>query len=337
VFSSRRATGHELNRGCGNGWVVTTTPRIKILLCASLSLSFPACGGGGSDDDPVTTTGVTTTDDGTTGGASGGTSGGTSTTDESTTGATSDDGSSSGGSTSMAFIMEPDSGVSAECDIWAQDCQDGEKCAPWANDGGNSWNATRCVPESANPKEPGDSCTTDGSDVSGNDDCIKGSLCFSVNPETNEGICTAFCQGSEASPTCADPNAVCNISNNGSLILCLPTCNPMLQDCPTTGQPQGCYPVNDEFLCWPDFSFDLGSYGDPCEYFNVCDPGLYCGAAEVVPGCIGSVGCCTEYCDTTDANASCAGASDGAECVPWWDANMAPPGLENVGACILPT
>ncbi|HET6585475.1 MAG TPA: hypothetical protein VFG69_18580 [Nannocystaceae bacterium] len=28
------------------------------------------------------------------------------------------------------------SGLQIECDLWAQDCAEGEKCMPWANDGG---------------------------------------------------------------------------------------------------------------------------------------------------------------------------------------------------------
>jgi hypothetical protein len=48
---------------------------------------------------------------------------------------------------SAGFIVDPDGGgPSIECDQWAQDCPPGEKCMPWANDGGSSWNATRCFP-----------------------------------------------------------------------------------------------------------------------------------------------------------------------------------------------
>lgn len=298
-------------------------------------LCVAACGDDKAQDNTVGVTGVTASgNDSTTGEATG-------SVDPSTTGeTTNDNGTTGGGSTgsdTMTFVGMPDVSVGAECDVWGQDCPVGEKCAPWANDGGNSWNATKCVPVDANPKQPGDECTTNGSDVSGQDNCDVGSLCFSVNPETNVGLCTPFCQGSEANPTCADPTDVCNVSNNGALILCLDTCNPLLQDCQTGGQPQGCYPVNDEFLCWPDFSFDLGAYGDPCQYFNVCDPGLYCAAADVLPNCVGSTGCCTEYCDVMDANASCAGAADGVECVPWWgDGVVPPPGMDSIGACIMP-
>src|SRR5262245_15971404 len=48
---------------------------------------------------------------------------------------------SSGGA---MFVERPDGGGSNECDVWAQDCPPGEKCMPWANDGGSSWNSLRC-------------------------------------------------------------------------------------------------------------------------------------------------------------------------------------------------
>jgi hypothetical protein len=260
--------------------------------------------------------------------ASAGTTGASQTSTAADTTAAEDDG------TGVNFVNDPDVGLGAnECDVWGQDCPDGEKCAPWANDGGTSWNSTRCVPVMPDAKQPGDPCTTDGSDVSGNDDCAMGSLCFAVNPETNSGICVPFCEGSAQDPVCADADQQCNISNEGVLILCLDTCDPILQDCHQGDQPQGCYPVNQDFLCWPDFSFDVGSVGDPCAYFNVCDVGLYCADPAVLPDCLGATGCCTEYCDLSDDAAAC---SAGVECVPWWDKGMAPPGFEHVGGCIVP-
>lgn len=250
--------------------------------------------------------------------------------------ATSDTTAAETTSTTANFVDMPDGGgLGSECDVWTQDCPDGEKCAPWANDGGNSWNATRCVPLDPNPKQPGDACTTDGSDVSGNDDCELGSLCFAVDPETDVGHCVPMCQGSEANPSCDDPSQTCNVSNNGTLTLCLDACNPIIGDCPDIGQAQGCVPVDDDFLCWP--VWQPGAVGEPCEYFNVCAPGTFCATADAVPGCVGASGCCSEFCDTTNAepDAACSMAAQGAACVPWWEQN-APPGLEGVGGCLIP-
>ena len=118
------------------------------------------------------------------------------------------------------------------------------------------------------------------------------------------------------------------------LALCLPGCDPLVQDC----QPgEGCFPVGDTFVCAPDSSGDQGAYGDGCEFINVCDPGLYCAFPELVPDCVGASGCCTPFCDLTDAGFVCPGAGDGQECISFFEEGQAPPGLEDVGVCALPT
>ena len=117
--------------------------------------------------------------------------------------------------------------------------------------------------------------------------------------------------GTPQDPMCPDPDDVCLITNEGVLILCLPICDPLLQNC---GMNEGCYLVDGVTItCGPDSSGDAGMYGDPCEYDNVCDPGLYCAPAETVPDCMGSSGCCSEWCDTTvaDPDAQCSGMAGG--------------------------
>ena len=247
-----------------------------------------------------------------------------------------DDGADDGApaTTGVGFIEDPDGGgVSFECDLFAQDCPEGEKCMPWANDGGTAWNATRCSPISDNPGQAGDMCTVEGSGVSGIDDCDIGSMCWDVDPETNMGTCVALCTGDEADPICEDPDTACAIVNEGAIVLCLPSCDPLLQDCPDG---QACYPINDDFLCVPDASGEMGVYGDPCEFINACDPGLMCLGAAAVPDCTGSQGCCSEVCDTSDpsGDAQCSGADQA--CEPWYEEGAAPPGYEDVGACALP-
>jgi len=246
--------------------------------------------------------------------------------------ADSGDASSDGGGN---FIQDPDgNGVANECDIWAQDCMEGEKCMPWANDGGGSWNATRCAPLDPNPAQPGDPCTVEGTGVSGIDNCDISSMCWDVDPESNMGTCTAFCSGSEANPVCEDPTTECVIANEGVLILCLPGCDPLVQDCM---EGNACYPSSDTFVCGPDASGEDGLFGDVCEFVNVCDPGLFCANPELVPNCAGT-GCCSSFCDVSDpeASAACPGAAGGQECVPWFEEGQAPPGFENVGACGIP-
>jgi hypothetical protein len=95
--------------------------------------------------------------------------------------------------------------------------------------------------------------------------------------------------------------------------------------------------VNEGFECIPDTSGRFGAAGDPCAFINVCAPGLFCADASAVPGCA-SDRCCAPLCDTfdPDASESCDASLPGTECVPWYEPGQAPPGYENVGACIAP-
>jgi hypothetical protein len=242
---------------------------------------------------------------------------------------------SSEGDTGSVFIVPPDGGgPTNQCDIWAQDCPEGEKCMPWANDGGDSWNATRCSPIEDSPGQPGDTCTVEGNGVSGVDSCDLAAMCWDVDGETNMGICVGFCEGTEDAPFCSNPDEGCSITNDGVLILCLAYCDPLLQDC---AEGSACYPEENGFFCSPDASGpDLGAIGDPCEYINVCDPGGWCANAESVPGCAGAIGCCSGYCDITDPMASDTCLPDGTECVSWYEEGTAPPGYEDVGVCVIP-
>lgn len=275
------------------------------------------------------------------GGSEGGTTTTSSSTSSSTTGAVDettttwspDFGDPPSHPTCDGFVCPHDVGSHIECDVWAQDCAAGEKCMPWANDGGNSWNATRCSPIDPMPAEIGGPCTVEGSGVSGIDDCPIASMCWNVHYETDMGTCVAFCQGSEANPLCEDPTARCTIYAEGTLILCHPDCDPLAQDC---REGEGCYPVNESFSCTVDASGQLGELGGHCEFLNACDPASFCANPDAVPGCTGSIGCCSEFCDISveDPDGQCSLA--GQVCVAWFELGMAPPGLVDVGACVLP-
>jgi hypothetical protein len=230
----------------------------------------------------------------------------------------------------LGFIMDPDGGGPAfECDVWAQNCPAGEKCNIWANDGGSAWNATKCVPVMPNADAESEPCTTIGDALSGLDSCELGSFCWDMDPETGLGLCVAFCIGSEANPTCADPEKRCT---GKDFNICLPVCSPIEQDCPVGC---ACYPSSDEFQCFPVAAEeDMGHYGDDCEFINVCQPGLFCSNPESVPSCIGGIGCCSSYCDLSAPD--CPGMEDGVECIPWYEEGQAPPNFASVGACAIP-
>lgn len=229
------------------------------------------------------------------------------------------------------FIFDglDDPGSSLECDVLAQDCPAGEKCMPWANDGGDVWNATRCSPVAADPDGPGEPCTVEGSPTSGIDTCDHGAMCWDVDPATNEGTCVQFCTGNLAEPMCRE-GSLCSITNDDLLILCLPTCDPLLQTCPDG---QVCVPSwSSGFICTPTVPEPAGP-GEPCESIDACEPGLACVGAELVPDCM-ATGCCTALCDITDPMPPCL---PGQACTAWFEPGAAPPDLENVGACALPT
>jgi hypothetical protein len=222
--------------------------------------------------------------------------------------------------------------MSYECDLWAQDCPPGFKCNVWANDGGGAWNATACFPIPPDPDEAGEPCTVEGSGTSGMDTCELGAMCWDVDPETNEGFCVEYCQGEEANPFCEDPQMQCV---GRDFHICVPLCCPLEQDCP---EGQACYPINDEFSCAPDASGDLGAFGDPCEFINVCDPGLACLDASVAPPglpCEGAAGCCTAFC--VAGSSWCSELDPAMDCVPWYEEGQAPPGFEHTGICVIPS
>lgn len=234
------------------------------------------------------------------------------------------------------FIQDPDgNSVSIECSVWDQDCPDGEKCMPWANDGGNAWNAVHCTPIADDPDAPGEPCSVEGSPVSGIDTCELGSMCWDVDPMTNEGVCIDMCSGSEAFPKCA-PVDRCAITNDGVLIVCLPACSPFAADCEAE---HICHPiaVDEEWVCVPAAP-ELAEYGQPCTDFYDCGPGLACASSQQVMG-IGECGpelggCCTAFCDLDVAD-GCPDAALGQVCVPFYEEGDAPPFHEDLGTCVI--
>lgn len=152
--------------------------------------------------------------------------------------------------TSNGFIYgAPDGGNGVlECDVWTQDCPADEKCVPWANDGGEVWNAARCSPVAASPREVSESCVVEGTPTSGIDDCVPGAVCWRVDAATLEGTCVAQCGGSSDSPECAGDLA-CAVLVESVATLCLATCDPLA---PTCADGETCAPVDAAFFCLPD-------------------------------------------------------------------------------------
>lgn len=219
-----------------------------------------------------------------------------------------------------------------ECNPFTQDCKRGEKCAPYADDGGGSWNNDKCVPVDPDPDQPGESCIVHEPNNSGLDSCDVGAVCWHVDTRTLTGTCTPLCTGNADMGICPD-DLLCAVYNEGTLPLCLPACDPLQQDCPAGDLCIG-HPNGEAFLCVLDASGDEGQVFDPCDYLNSCDPGLLCNDATAASECDpGEQGCCLPFCDLT-LPLDCPGAMQ--TCQPYFEMGTAPDGYENVGYCALP-
>ena len=238
------------------------------------------------------------------------------------------DTSTSSSSTDDGFVP-PDQDIlsSDPCDPFMQDCADGEKCVPYASTGG-SWDTNRCVPVLGD-QAVDEACVFHGFDE-GTDNCDADGYCWDTIDMDGElvGRCHAFCRGAADDPMCP-PGSQCLISSEGSISICLKTCDPLLQDC---DEGLACYWANNGFNCI--FTTENTQAGLPCAFINDCDAGLGCLPAEVMPNCEGSA-CCSPFCDITDGSETCA-VIEGTECAAFFEVGMAPPGYEHVGVCISP-
>lgn len=217
-----------------------------------------------------------------------------------------------------------------ECDTWAQDCPEGEKCMPWANDGGPHWNGTRCSPLDPNPGLAGDPCLVEGSQLSGIDNCALGHFCAWVD-ESNSGTCVAMCGGNEAQPLCNDPTTACVVDYLGAITLCLPTCDLLLQDC-AAGE-GACY-VQAGISSTPTCGIQaatLAEVSEQCDYNWDCVPGTVCHPGNELANCAHD-NCCTPICDSFQPPLTC---GPGEECHPVID-EQAPGGPYPQGYCALP-
>lgn len=224
------------------------------------------------------------------------------------------------------FVQTPDV-PGPVCDTFKQDCAPGQKCTPYS-EGSFYWDAVKCVPVTGD-RAAGESCTVEGDQYSGIDDCAAGTLCWNVD-DANHGTCLALCTGCIDAPTCADPvHSVCVTADSGTVNPCFSTCEPLIQDCPDGNL---CIPSNDSYLCVFDASGDNGALFAPCEFVNACDEGLACVGPGSASECDqGATGCCLPMCSLADGGRSCPGV--GQVCLPIYD--PPPESYEDVGYCSL--
>jgi hypothetical protein len=260
------------------------------MLCGCGSDNAPTSG---SETDPGTTTGTlgstsVTSDDPSSSSTS------TVTTDppDTTSASTSTDAITSDTTAAIPdVIVECD-----QCDLFAQDCGDGQRCVPWSCDGTPQWNGTRCSAIADDPVGIGEPCTMQDSPYSGLDDCQRSAMCWEVDEATLEGTCIGLCIGSLADPDCAESCAECLLPAEGVLALCVTSCDPVMQTCDAG---DGCYLVGEAYVCAPSSAPDAMP-GDACEDVTDCAPGDTCVNGAFVPGCTPGEGCCTPFCTEGD-------------------------------------
>lgn len=218
----------------------------------------------------------------------------------------------------------------SECDPFKQDCGNGDKCVPWARDGGSVWNALKCV-KATGDGMVGDPCMVEGAKSSGFDDCALGHICWDVDDQLH-GTCIAQCTGTHADPQCPE-GSTCVIANSEALTLCLPICDPLKQDCQDGDV---CIPnfMGPGFVCALDASVREGQANDPCDYINECDPGLLCADPTTTSSAcpIDSNGCCTPFCSFPGG--ACPNPDQ--QCVSFFAPDPPPPGDEDIGVCKIP-
>jgi hypothetical protein len=286
-------------------FVLAATTMLGSNACAKDTVSAEDTQQTGSSEDSTTTTATESGDTDST---------------SSTQGDTTDSANTSNDS-SLSFYAGPDYDILpiTECDMFAQDCPEGEKCV-LASSGGNNEDMNQCVPILGDG-QPGEPCTFNI--VAGTDDCDAYSYCWDVMDVdgVGMGVCAPFCTGTFDDPICPDGTS-CGVE----VSVCILQCDPLVQSC---ADGLGCYWTTADFNC-------IGTaqnlpLGDPCGAVNDCVPGTVCVATESLPDCNGAA-CCASYCSLSEPMCP----QPGTECADFFEMNMAPAGYENIGVCILP-
>lgn len=242
-------------------------------------------------------------------------------------------------------------GPGEDCNMFAQNCPDGYKCALYSQGGSTSPDSAHCVPLPQDPKQAGEYCgglSWGGEDL---DDCDRGLMCMSFGVD-NLYICRPACLGDPpygSDPlSCAVDGWDCvYIYGSGVAGFCMLPCDPFAQDCSDGQSCVAAYSTpggqnHIDFWCGPELS-DPDSApvdGSPCSPGSLAEYGL-CGVGRIclyghAPSCQGH--CCTSYCDVNAPN-TCALADQGAECIAFTELDpgfVVPAGMEHVGFCGVP-
>ena len=224
------------------------------------------------------------------------------------------------------------------CDLWQEDCEQGEKCAavPWYRDG--IYEGWQCLP--AGSTEPGSPCSGVEGEPFGTDTCDADSICLGALEPGETSVCVEQCVGSRANASCPVTGHACMQLNDASLNLCLPECDPFAANACQDGW--SCRPGVEgaaltRMVCYPDGG--AAPAGAPCGAqaggADVCGPGLMCAPGDFfsAAGCPDdpSQPCCTPYCSLADPGGAC--PVPGQQCLPLFDAATHPQ-YATLGACL---
>ncbi|MCA9693820.1 MAG: hypothetical protein R3A51_13310 [Nannocystaceae bacterium] len=326
----------------------TLRPTCTLLLCAALGF---ACGPQPSDTAATSDASTTAGDASTSSTAEPGTASGSSdaTTEPATTEPATTDAPTTAPTTattvapttdsdSQDFVVEIDHPVhQPDCDATLEGCEEGEKCNIFSDEDGFSLGQIDCFPLDPNPVDVGEPCDAGAEYNDGIDNCVEGATCWDVNEE-GIGTCVALCHAIDENSydyTCAPYEGSCTLCQECVVGLCLPYCDPLLNDCPDG---KICIPdtQGDGWVCTLDASEGAHPPGTPCDFVNQCNAGSVCLDSSYYPSmaCAQSAGCCGPVCDLEDPQ--CPDDPPGLSCEPWYEEGMAPAGFEHIGACIVP-
>jgi hypothetical protein len=208
--------------------------------------------------------------------------------------------------------------MTAACDPMQQDCPDGEKCVPWASQGGN-WDATKCVPVNGD-NMVGEACQYGGV-VESTDDCDENGWCFAAD-EQGAGTCYGFCGSGESCPD----GQHCLVANDESIAVCIDACVPHHSE--NCAAETACVAIEDAFVCLPIETLPQDA---PCSLGDYCALGQACVPGVQLDSCAAE-NCCTDWCDTSEPDPCTVPLT----CQPYWPQGQAPAGLETAGICRLP-
>lgn len=198
----------------------------------------------------------------------------------------------------------------AMCSTWNDDCPEGQKCLSVNED------EAACVDLVTEPASVGAACQGEKLD----DPCVRGAYCFL-------GVCHAYCECSEADPSCADPCATCAFFNGGQPPVCGIPCDPLSSSC------EGDLSCKEfgtgRFVCTTDVY--KGQLGDACLSGQFCAQGFTCVDSDAVPGCTHEA-CCSPLCEVGGSSTCVDMLGTDSRCVPFDNPTGCPD--FGIGVCV---